>query len=148
MSLTICTIGSCRPLHYIIAALDLLLPTPPSLDRLRHVDHVAQPPLQDGIDWSRFAYVQYATDQLYLCNSAMLFEILHRLESKADRLLMYPSTFVVQDSNLAPRSEQSRLLKKARDEYDVKLQPIEPQHRQVGDRESLNTFTSRWILKY
>ena len=114
----------------------------PSLDRLRHVDHVAQPPLQDGIDWSRFAYVQYATDQLYLCNSVMLFEILHRLESKADRLLMYPSTFLVQDSNLAPQSEQSRLLKKARDEYDVKLQPIEPQHRQVGDRESLNTFTS------
>ena len=118
-----------------------------SLDRLRPVDHGAQSPLQDGIDWSRFAYVQYATDQLYLCNSVMLFEILHRLESKADRLLMYPSTFIVQDSDLTPKPEQSRLLKKARDKYDVKLQPIELQRRQVGDRESSYAFTSRWILK-
>lgn len=118
-----------------------------SLGRLRHVDHEFQSPLQEGIDWSRFAYVQYATDQLYLCNSVMLFEILHRLESKADRLLMYPSKFNVQDSEFAPQSEQSRLLKKARDKYDVKLQPIELQRRQVGDRESLNAFTSRWTLK-
>lgn len=118
----------------------------PSLAYLRDKYHMAQSPLQDEIDWSRFAYVQYATDQLYLCSSVMLFEILHRLESKADRLLMYPSTFIVHDGDPAPQSEQSRLLKKARDEYDVKLQPIELQHRQVGDRESLNIFTSRWIL--
>ena len=72
-----------------------------SLDRLRHVDYVAQSPLQDGVDWSRFAYVQYATDQLYLCNSVMLFEILHRLESRADRLLIKTATLLHNQSRVA-----------------------------------------------
>lgn len=90
----------------------------------------------DGIDWSRFAYVQYATDQLYLCNSVMLFEILHRLQSKPDRLLMYPSTFLIEEGDLASEPDESRLLRRARDEYNVKLQLIEVQHRQVGDRKS------------
>ncbi|OWP06376.1 glycosyltransferase family 8 protein [Marssonina coronariae] len=48
---------------------------------------LSEPPL----DWSRFAYVQYVTDRNYLCNSVMLFEILHRLGSKPDRLMMYPA---------------------------------------------------------
>ena len=95
----------------------------------------AQSPASDGIDWSRYAYVQYATNQLYLCNSVMLFEILHRLESKANRLLMYPSHFLAEEGDSASETDESRLLKKARDEYDVKLQPIEVQSRSVGDRE-------------
>lgn len=86
----------------------------------------------DGVDWTRFAYVQYATNQMYLCNPVMLFETLHRLGSKADRLLMYPSNFLVDDTS---SSDESRLLIKARDEYNVKLQPVEVQHRQVEDRE-------------
>ena len=42
-------------------------------------------------NYSRYAYVQYATNFIYLCNALMLFESLHRLGSTADRLLLYPS---------------------------------------------------------
>lgn len=83
-----------------------------------------------GIDWSRFAYVQYVTNAAYLCNSVMLFEILHRLGSKADRLMMYPSHYDVDD----PSSSEGKLLRKARDEYGVKLAPIEIQRRMSSDR--------------
>lgn len=93
----------------------------------------SRPDLLSGIDWSRFAYVQYVTNTAYLCNSVMLFETLHRLGSKADRLMMYPSSYEVDGSN----SEESKLLRKARDQYGVKLMPIEIQRRASGDGESI-----------
>jgi hypothetical protein len=83
------------------------------------------------IDWFRFAYVQYVTNTAYLCNSVMLFETLSRLQSKADRLLMYPSEFSMDSDGT---STESRLLRKARDEYNVKLMPIEVQSRDGGNR--------------
>lgn len=93
------------------------------------------PPVPDvvstaEVDWSRFAYVQYFTNTAYLCNSVMLFEILSRLRSKADRLLMYPSEFYVDSDST---SAESRLLRKARDEYNVKLVPIAVQSRDRGN---------------
>ena len=82
-------------------------------------------------DWSRFAYIQYATNTAYLCNSLMLFESLHRFENRADRLLMYPSIFHLQKGK--DESTESRLLKRARDRYHVKLAPIDVQHTDNGD---------------
>lgn len=83
----------------------------------------------DPVDWSGFAYVQYVTNTAYLCNSVMLFEILHRLGSKADRLMMFPKGFDLNDDDT-----EAKLLLKARDEYGVKLKPIEVQ-RKEGERE-------------
>lgn len=77
----------------------------------------------EEIDWSKFAYCQYVTNHDYLCNSLMIFEALFRLESKAERLMMYPEDWQV-DSN----SSEAKLLQKARDEYGVKLAPIHVQH--------------------
>lgn len=74
--------------------------------------------------------VQYTTNLAYLCNSVMLFEILHRLGSKADRLLMYPSEFRVKGDSA--ETTESRLLRKARDEFNVKLSPIEVKRREGG----------------
>ncbi|PWY78244.1 nucleotide-diphospho-sugar transferase [Aspergillus heteromorphus CBS 117.55] len=75
-------------------------------------------------DWSRFAYVQYVTNTAYLCNSVMIFETLHRMNSKADRLLMYPAGFPIEGD-----SAESILLRKAHHEYGVKLVPIEVQSK-------------------
>jgi len=83
------------------------------------------------VDWSRFAYTQYATDRFYLCNSLMLFESLHRLGSKADRVLMYPSEWPLSEENL----KESRMLRYARDHYGVKLKPIEIQMKSGSDSE-------------
>ena len=82
-------------------------------------------------DWSRFAYIQYATNTVYLCNSLMLFESLHRLGNQVDRLLMYPAVFQVQEGK--EESIASKLLRRARDRYRVKLVPIEVQHIDGGD---------------
>lgn len=89
------------------------------------------------VDWSRYAYVQYVTNTAYLCNSVMLFEILNRLQSKPDRLLMYPSDFSIDTED---DSTESRLLRKARDEYHAKLMPVTVQSRISGDREWLFFF--------
>ena len=75
-----------------------------------------------NVNWSRYAYSQYATDSHYLCNSLMVFETLERLGSRADRILMYPEEW---DTEIASKSDRdSQLLVMARDWYRVKLIPI------------------------
>ncbi|OQE37072.1 hypothetical protein PENCOP_c010G00097 [Penicillium coprophilum] len=100
--------------------------------------HDPPPEPTDALDWSRFAYSQYVTNTPYLCNSVMLFETLDRLESKADRIMMYPSEFLPNEND---NGTQSRLLRKARDEYKVKLVPIEIQSRSGGDSTWAESFT-------
>ena len=95
-----------------------------------------------GIEWSRFAYVQYVTTLPYLCNSVMLFERLYKLGSKADRLLLYPHEI----SPDAEGGEGGALLRKARDAYDAILKPIEVQRKDSADCKSdveFSTLTSR-----
>ncbi|KAL8980321.1 MAG: hypothetical protein Q9205_004559, partial [Flavoplaca limonia] len=88
----------------------------------------------EAVDWSRFAYTQYATNAPYLCNSIMLFEALHRLDSRAERLLMYPSKFKLSgDDGTDSQSWESGLLRKARDEYNVRLKPVEVLARNSND---------------
>lgn len=95
-----------------------------------------------AVDWSRYAYVQYVTSTAYLCNSVMLFEILHRLGSKADRLMLYPGHL---STAKEPGTIESRLLRKARDEYNVKLEPINVQHRDSSDRKNLENILTLGI---
>ena len=75
-----------------------------------------------NVDWSRYAYSQYATNSAYLCNSIMVFEALERLGSKAERILMYPEEW---DTDIADRKDRdSQLLVMAREWYHVKLVPV------------------------
>ncbi|RCI09326.1 hypothetical protein L249_1413 [Ophiocordyceps polyrhachis-furcata BCC 54312] len=92
--------------------------------------------VHNDVDWSRFAYTQYVTNSEYLCNSVMLFDILHRLGSKADRVIMYPSEMVSPSA-----TDDGRLLIKARDDYRVRLVPIAIQHRHSADNTWADSFT-------
>lgn len=87
-------------------------PPPPPLPHIHY----------DEVDWSRFAYTQYATNEVYMCNCLMVFEALHRLGSKADRVLFYPEEWdlVVEDE----RDRVSQLLLEAKHKYNVLLIPI------------------------
>jgi hypothetical protein len=85
------------------------------------------------VDWSRFAYMQYVTDKYYLCNSVMIFEALHRLGSKPERVMLYPKWMLRDPATNESRDELSRLLIKARDEYDVTLMPIQVLHQDKND---------------
>ena len=81
----------------------------------------------ESVVWTEYAYAQYATDTEYLCNSVMIFEALQRLGSKADRLLMYSEAW-----DQDPGSPENRLLTKAKNEYGVKLMPVEVQHKNTA----------------
>ncbi|KAI1697864.1 glucose N-acetyltransferase 1 [Ditylenchus destructor] len=96
----------------------------------------------NALDWSRFAYVQYVTNTAYLCNSVMLFERLHSLGAKADKLMMYPSQFDVESG-----IEEARLIRKARDQYGVKLMPIQILQRRSGGRRRRRRDTT-WAESY
>jgi alpha-N-acetylglucosamine transferase len=91
-----------------------------------------------NVDWSRFAYTQYVTNSEYLCNSVMFFESLHRLNSQADRVAMFPSRMMpTEDAD----SDDARLLRKARDSYNVTLVPITVQHKNNADMTWADSFT-------
>lgn len=92
---------------------------------------------ESSIDWSQYAYTQYVTNKDYLCNSVMIFESLHRLKAKADRVIMYPES-MMSPTETEPQSNEAKLLVKARDEYNVKLVPVSVQSRPGGDRMSRN----------
>ena len=97
-------------------------------------------PFEGGsnIDWSRYAYTQYVTNSDYLCNSVMILELLHKLGSRADRVVMYPS-HMFNDTHAAnggaTQNDDIRLLMKARDEFGAKLIPIQVTHRDGNDGE-------------
>lgn len=87
----------------------------------------------ENVDWDKYAYVQYATSQDYLCNAIMVFEQLKELQTKADRVLIYPDYWGVPDQPTAElaknvvykiEKQTTNLLRDARDKYDVKLRPV------------------------
>ncbi|CAG7961508.1 unnamed protein product [Penicillium salamii] len=87
-------------------------PPPPPLPHIHY----------DEVDWSRFAYTQYATNEVYLCNSLMVFETLERLGSKAERVLFYPEQWdlIIEDEY----DRVSELLLMARNKLKVMVIPI------------------------
>lgn len=120
--------GSPRRLHRHVRVIAIIAFIVLSLIYYVH-DHHAPPQHAPSlrfksVDWSRFAYSQYATDSHYLCNSVMVFEALERLGSKADRILMYPEDW---DTEIAhSKDRDSQLLVMARDKYRAKLIPVVP----------------------
>lgn len=97
------------------------------------------------INWTKYAYSQYATDQHYLCNSVMVFDSLHKLGSKADRLLFYPKSWDLDVSSSKDRISQ--LLVMARDKYKVKLKPTDMYTLKRGESDDGETTWDASINK-
>lgn len=106
----------------------------PSFQELSSVD-------TSNVNWSRYAYTQYVTNSEYLCNSVMIFETLSRLESKADRVMMYPVEMMADPTSTEGTSNDQRLLIKARDLYKAKLVPVGIQRRDGADVTWAESFT-------
>jgi hypothetical protein len=75
------------------------------------------------VDHSKHAYVMYATDDHNMCNAYMIFESLHRLGSKADRVLLHNPQWTTTDMGGSGRS--SELLTRAQKRFKVKLRPVQ-----------------------
>lgn len=99
----------------------------------------------DRVDWSRFAYVQYVTTTDYLCNSVMIFATLEKLGCRSERLMMYPEDWRVDDPSAM--GENERLVRLARDKYNVNLQPVHVQTRGAGDRTYMDNLCTRLHAK-
>lgn len=84
------------------------------------------------VDWSRFAYIQYVTNADYLCNTVMLYETLHRLDSRAKRAIMYPADMLPNPQVKSADYWEGDILIKARDQYGAELFPVEVQHRDTA----------------
>lgn len=112
-----------RILYALLTLAGLYLWLQSDIHILPHRNPVHAPSLRyKNVDWSRYAYSQYATNSAYLCNAVMVFEALHRLGSKADRLLFYPQEWDTEISDSKDRDSQ--LLVKAVRSYNVKLVPV------------------------
>ncbi|KFA69683.1 hypothetical protein S40285_05934 [Stachybotrys chlorohalonatus IBT 40285] len=99
-----------------------------------------QAPLSD-VDWSRFVSPQYVTNDVYLCNSVMIFVTLHPLGSNASRVIMHPAEMLTAPAAKTADERNARLLIKARDEYGVDPVPIEVQRRVGNDETWADSYT-------
>lgn len=74
----------------------------------------------------------------------MMFEALDRLGSKADRLLLYPSTW-----ELYPEKKKwsSVFLQKAQNDYKVHIVPVRVQHFDDGEGTWAESFTKLLAFK-
>lgn len=95
----------------------------------------------DEVQWGDFAYVQYVTNENYLCNSLMVLEALHRSGAKADRIMMYPEDWQMAHDDAPIISTEKKLLAQARDSYGVKLVPIKLQSVEKGESTWTDSFT-------
>ncbi|APA06062.1 hypothetical protein sscle_01g008320 [Sclerotinia sclerotiorum 1980 UF-70] len=100
---------------------------------------------ETGIQWDKYAYITYATSKDHLCNALMLFESLQRLQSKAERVLLYPQLWKdawVEDVHGTDMEIISKMLIQARDKYKVKLENVEIlQHRHATADEWAESYT-------
>ncbi|KAJ5256586.1 Glucose N-acetyltransferase 1 [Penicillium angulare] len=94
------------------------------------------------VDWSRYAYTQYATSETYLCNSVMLFEALDRLGSQAERVLFYPQEWDLIIKNEADRTSQ--LLRMAMNQYNVQLKPVAIEGLKVEPQDEHGSSEASW----
>ncbi|KAF2441974.1 glycosyltransferase family 8 protein [Karstenula rhodostoma CBS 690.94] len=96
------------------------------------------PKVDDGVVWSNYAYVQYVTNENYLCNSLMILEALHRSGSKADKIMLFPENWQLSNEI---GSENRMMLNQARERYETKLIPISVQTSTKGDPTWKDSFT-------
>lgn len=95
---------------------------PPQNSTRSHIPTSPKPGLYpfNEPDWKRFAWFQYATTPAYLCNSLMILDSLDHLETRAEKVLVYPNEW---DSNPVDRRVPA-LLQKAREKYKPQLMPV------------------------
>ncbi|KAK4494160.1 hypothetical protein PRZ48_014458 [Zasmidium cellare] len=98
-----------------------------------------------NVTWRDFAYVTYATNLDYLCNSVMMVEALDRLGAKAERVILHSEEWSINSTMEAENgtevyTTEARLLQKAKEKYNAVLQPV-PVQRVSGDMTWGDSFT-------
>jgi len=74
----------------------------------------------DLIDWSKFAYVLYATSSSHMCNSMMIFAELRKFNTKAELVLLVNRDFLLNPEDFP---NENKILTQFSENYKVKLKP-------------------------
>lgn len=107
--------------------------------------YLESPVQYDRVNWSRFAYSQYATSSAYLCSALMVFDSLKQVGSRAQRILLYPEGWGMAGED--PKNRDLQLLAKARDKYGVLLIAVDDSiiRGEPGPGQSWNTSTAKLL---
>ncbi|KAH3679050.1 hypothetical protein WICMUC_001245 [Wickerhamomyces mucosus] len=97
----------------------------------------------DEIDWSKYAYVFYATSTLHLCNSLMLFKELKGYGTRAEFVLLLNQDLI--DPSIYPH--ETKILKNAMDELNIKVVAV-PVLKSEEDENSIwaSSFTKLLVF--
>jgi alpha-N-acetylglucosamine transferase len=74
-----------------------------------------------SVDWSKYAYIMYATSKSHMCNAMMKLAELKKFGSKADLVMLVKQEYLSQTENPA----EYEMLTNFANEYGVKLKPTE-----------------------
>ncbi|KAH3688275.1 hypothetical protein WICPIJ_000746 [Wickerhamomyces pijperi] len=78
-----------------------------------------------AVDWSRYAYVLYATSPAHLCNSFMIFSALREYGSEADMVLILNEEFLdTEGENGAKYAAEYKELMRQKDQLKLKYSPV------------------------
>ena len=81
------------------------------------------------INWKKAAYVQLVRHHMEVCNAAMAFAELARQNSQAQRVLLYPREWDLQEGSIVAAHDLDtslRLLRVVSNRYNVILSPVDP----------------------
>jgi alpha-N-acetylglucosamine transferase len=106
------------------------------------IDHIYENIDIYSVDWSRFAYVLYATSSTAMCNAMMMLSELKRFGSRAKRVMIVNREFLDEATN--PKEYKS-LTTFAKD-YDVKLKPAGVIQVGGGSSYWLSSFTKLLVF--
>lgn len=113
--------------------------------RLWKRSYAGSPIRYDLIDWSRYAYSQYASSHAYLCNAVMMFDSLERVGSRAERVLFYPIGWG--SGSIEGNDRNDQLLIMARDRYKAALVAVDDDmiSGEPGPSQSWNTSIAKLL---
>lgn len=74
----------------------------------------------DSVDWSKFAYVLYATSSSHMCNSMMIFAELRAFQTRAELVLLVNRDFLLKPNEFP---EEHKILTEFAQNYNVILKP-------------------------
>ncbi|ODV94139.1 hypothetical protein PACTADRAFT_44436 [Pachysolen tannophilus NRRL Y-2460] len=77
-----------------------------------------------GLNWSKYAYVQYATSIDYMCSALINFAKLRRFNTRAQLVLLYNEYYKYDKKLETQKSREAQLLDKFAKIYNVILRPI------------------------
>lgn len=97
----------------------------------------------DSVDWSRYAYVLYATSAAHLCNALMILAELRNFGTKAQLVVLARQEFL----NETQHPDEYKLLTRVQREYDITIKPKEVIHKGGDDQGIwLNSYTKLLVF--